>query len=965
MTPELWQRLKPLYHAALEIPIEGRSRFVAEACGDDDNLRAELVALLNAGAEQTGHDVTAPLLNLRDLFPTHKPFDVGLLILGRFRIVRRVGSGGMGDVYEATDLELGRVALKTIRADIAYNPELLTRFKREVQLARKVSGPHVCRIHELFLATGDGTGWQPPFLTMEFLDGITLADKMSESGPIPWREAREIALEISAGLQAIHQAGIIHRDLKSRNIMLAERNGRTCAVLMDFGLASEVDRTTDISSSGLTRTGAVVGTPDYMAPEQFESGTLSPATDIYALGVVMYEMLTGKQPFAGASPIAAAVRRGRRLESVSSLQPGLPGAWDEIVGKCLEYRSEDRYQSVVELQKDLESLLAGGRRLFRSTGREVGRTARLSHVRLWLFIVIASIVAAAAVIAILQFYPRSEPCKSVSTEQISESGDITHVAISPDGKTLAEVRSAGGQHAVWIRNISTNREVEILGPSHLKYGRLVFARDGNGVYFARTNDVGNSFNLYQVSVLGGEPGLIAAKIEEEFTLSPDEKQLAYARRSKGLTELHILTFANNDDSVLMKVTDAMQSSPEWSPNGLLLAWVSQKGNSPAGANPAAVTILNLKSKKIREVALPADTYMCTNILWLPTGKELLLLLNKGYNGLRSPGGQVGLLSIDSGDFRQLTNDMIAHSELALSGDGKTIATLLQQDSSEIAFFDRLKAAQISSVRLPRMFYSFVWLDEDRLLATGSGLDIVRRDNREFADFGLILPPSVYSIQEWQSNSINTAPAVCPDGELILSGALNGENQLYRVDSRGHFLRTLVKTKHHGGNAFCDQENQLAYYGEDGSSEPSILSALTAGAPNKAISMPQGAPVVYAADGKLAAYVLNDAGRSTGTIVNLEQRKVARELPLVDHVQGTLPHFTADAKALGFVEQSKEGFAISLQPLDASTSRQLTSWFKDPITDFGWSPSGKLLAIMWDKSTSDVALITDKSAKPSD
>lgn len=137
-------------------------------------------------------------------------------------------------------------------------------------------------------------------------------------------------------LETIHEAGIVHRDLKARDIMLAERNGRTCAVLMDFELPSEVGLAKEVSGSGLTQTEAVVGTPDYMAPEQFEGGELSPATDIYALGVVLYEMLTGKQQFSGTSPIALAVQRGRRLESVSSLQPGLPRAWDEIVARCLD-----------------------------------------------------------------------------------------------------------------------------------------------------------------------------------------------------------------------------------------------------------------------------------------------------------------------------------------------------------------------------------------------------------------------------------------------------------------------------------------------------------------------------------------------------------------------------------------------------------------------------------------------------
>src|SRR5271156_1727855 len=254
MTPELWKRLKPLYHAALELPVEARARYGEEACSNDEELKKELTALLKASDERTGPGDT-PIVNLSDLFPTEaRSFSDGELILGRFRIVRYVGGGGMGEVYEAIDLEMGRVALKTIRPEIAGNPEMLLRFKKEVALALKISGPHVCRIHAFYPLTDSAGGQKRAFLTMEFLEGITLSDKILQSGPLSWPETKAIALEICSGLQTIHEAGIIHRDLKTRNIMLASRNGSTCAVLMDFGLAREFhgptsETVTDLNSS--------------------------------------------------------------------------------------------------------------------------------------------------------------------------------------------------------------------------------------------------------------------------------------------------------------------------------------------------------------------------------------------------------------------------------------------------------------------------------------------------------------------------------------------------------------------------------------------------------------------------------------------------------------------------------------------------------------------------------------------
>src|ERR1039457_5922427 len=241
MTPELWERLKPLFNEAVERPLIQRRTFVAEVCKDDAELHRELIALVEAHEQQelTTQEI---VVNIQDIITIKPPATLspGVVLLGRFKIVRHLSSGGMGNVYEAFDSELSQaVALKMIRPEIAENELVLSRFKKEVQLARRLSGPNVCRIHELFAhgATGQMPG--RAFLTMEYLDGISLAERVRK-GPVSWREALAIAFDICAGLSVVHSAGILHRDLKSRNIMLANRNGATRAVLMDFGLARQL-----------------------------------------------------------------------------------------------------------------------------------------------------------------------------------------------------------------------------------------------------------------------------------------------------------------------------------------------------------------------------------------------------------------------------------------------------------------------------------------------------------------------------------------------------------------------------------------------------------------------------------------------------------------------------------------------------------------------------------------------------
>jgi eukaryotic-like serine/threonine-protein kinase len=354
MTPEVWGRLKTLFNGALEKPWQERKAFLVEACGGDLPLRRELLALIEVHEARIPiTEVMASEIHRLIISVTPRSLASGDVILGRFEIARLLGSGGMGDVYEALDRELQQtVALKRIRPEIAGSESIRARFKREVQLARRLSGPNICRIHELFVTRENEGLAEDVFLTMEFLEGITLADKL-KGGPLPWREAHAIAMDICAGLAIMHKAGIIHRDLKSCNIMLANRDGAQRAVLMDFGLAHDLSQSSPKTETALTNPGAVQGTPEYMAPEQFEGTTVTPASDVYAVGIILYELITGKHPFASSNPLGAAVLRGKRLAPASSVTQKVPRRWDVAIKTCLEYEATHRYQSVDELARVL------------------------------------------------------------------------------------------------------------------------------------------------------------------------------------------------------------------------------------------------------------------------------------------------------------------------------------------------------------------------------------------------------------------------------------------------------------------------------------------------------------------------------------------------------------------------------------------------------------------------------------
>jgi len=361
MTPDLWQRLKLIFDAAMDRPPEQRASFIFEASGGDIEFQQHLLQLVEAAQRET-NTLDKPLVDW-----SHRPamqagrFLPGDTVLGRFRIVRPIGRGGMGEVYEAEDLQLGTIALKTIRPAILASPAAYERFRQEVQLARKVSGKQVCRIHELFLLPANGNNPATAFLTMEFIEGLTLSEKLQKDGALTGKEALHIALEVCEGLRLIHAQGVIHRDLKSSNVMLCKLNGESRTVLMDFGLARDLNSDSESTGNavplrhGLSAAGAIMGTPEYMAPEQFEGKPVSPATDIYAFGIVLYEMLTALHPYAAPTPVGAAIRRAHHPRSPSSLQRSVPRRWDRVIDRCLEYDPARRFQSAQEVAAALKA----------------------------------------------------------------------------------------------------------------------------------------------------------------------------------------------------------------------------------------------------------------------------------------------------------------------------------------------------------------------------------------------------------------------------------------------------------------------------------------------------------------------------------------------------------------------------------------------------------------------------------
>lgn len=349
--PHFQKSVEELFEAALARPPEERDAFLAEVCDAPDVRR--LVALLLADDALAGSFLGSPLFSAEDGHAEDEAttFEPGAVLCGRFQMQRFIASGGMGEVYEAWDSELReRVAIKTIRPDLAGDPEMLERFRREVKQARAISHPNVCRVHELYCDTS-ATGSKVWFLSMEFLDGFSLAERIRHEGRVKPEAAFELVEQIAGGLTAAHAHGVIHRDLKSGNVMLVSgAPGRVRAVITDFGLATNVLR----RDGGIEQSGE--GTPEYMAPEQRRTSAVTALADQYSLGIILCEMLTGSRPSREDVTIRRA-ELGARLSRIADAR------WANVILRCVEQTPERRFRDVAEIIP----ILRPARRNFRIT----------------------------------------------------------------------------------------------------------------------------------------------------------------------------------------------------------------------------------------------------------------------------------------------------------------------------------------------------------------------------------------------------------------------------------------------------------------------------------------------------------------------------------------------------------------------------------------------------------------------
>jgi Tol biopolymer transport system component len=479
-----------------------------------EHASARRAAMEDAQTAAPHHEGTTPLVPRPPQPPPDPTFADGDVVDGRYRIVRFLAQGGMGQVYEAEDLELGTpVALKTIRTDVARNERAIERFKREILLARRVTHPNVCRIFDLGRhEKPDDPDAGVTFLTMELLLGDTLADLIARAGRLTEGESLPIVRQMVTGLAAAHAAGVVHRDFKSSNVLLvpAEQGGPPRAVVTDFGLARSADSSFDSSGSGSGSGGLVLGTPAYVAPEQVDGADVTGAADVYALGVVMFEMVTGRPPFVGDTVLATVVKRLQEpAPSPRTFVPGLDERWEAVILRCLERRPEDRPADPLDVIRALDG--SGSLPpVVRSSGPfglpprrdDSGFRRRQGRRRLAAAIAMGVGLAGLGLLARhgLPALPRGRGV-IVNTQVTASSGLDLHPSFSPSGEQMAFASDRTGAFELFVRSSTPTGADTQLTRDGQQNVQPAWSPDGHSIAFHSKGRGG----IWIMPVEGGTP----------------------------------------------------------------------------------------------------------------------------------------------------------------------------------------------------------------------------------------------------------------------------------------------------------------------------------------------------------------------------------------------------------------------------------------------------------------------------
>lgn len=925
MNAERYRQIDALTEAALKLDGLQRSDFLSRACGSDQDLLEQVNAVLR-GYASAGEFLETPAFETwaRDLSEANDEASLAGRQLGRYVVKSRLGAGGIGEVWLARDLELGRdVALKLLSKELAGDSDQARRFRQEARTASALTHSNLVTVFDI----GNFEGRQ--FIAQEYIRGKTVREALG-AGPFSAEAAKEIALQIAAGLGAAHQAGIVHRDIKPENIMIREDG---TVKIVDFGIAGFTDPGMQLGqslSTGLTRRGMILGTARYMSPEQARGLQVDGRSDIFSLGVVLYEMLTGAAPFSGATPsdLLAAILTFDPAP-ISRNARAVPADFERIVRRCLTKDPADRYQTAAELQEDLRRL--------RKTERE-----RRHPIMPWAIGVCGALVAVAVVIALVLWpSPRvpASPFSSMSMTSLTTRGDVADIAVAPDGKLLAYVTGDRGGQTVHLREMSAIDDRVAMGEKQGNVSGIMFSPDGSYLYYRRsgTDGVGE---LVRIPVKGGDPEHVAGNVSGAASLSPDGKQVAFVRLVPATWEASLMV-SNVDGSrefALQTVRRPRffdEDSVAWSPDGKSIACFA---GQMAGNGASTFRLVEINLRHLEQRAIGSREWMPHGLAWAAPG-DVLIVTTVSAGDLR----QLWLVRRDTGEAARLTNDLASYGHVSITRDGKSMVVVQSQTDLGIwasAAGDNSRVNRVSTTPFSSRRTSVAWTPDGKILYTDAsgGFRNIWRMDANGAN-----PDRVTS-----SPVDKDEPGATSDGRYII---YQQNGRMWRIRSDGSEPRQLTFGLHDVHPTLSPDGKSVIYTSFTGwtpgiGGEPNLWRVpVDGGDAVQVTQQPTSIPSV-SPDGKQIACV-HFPGKDP---------RISSALLAVTRMDGdggftTFPRsyrdetsiaWSPDGKGVDFVVSVNGAGNIWRQALSGGPPVQITHFDRDELIHFAWSRDGRLV-----------------------